>query len=63
MNKRSHPEVTVAARRLTPEEERRFSVAIDLFLAEMVRQQPGHERKRSEVSKTERQAVHRPRPL
>lgn len=54
MKKRSKPEVTVATKRLTPEEERHLSVAIDLFLAEMVRQQLSHDRGQGEQTRTER---------
>ena len=63
MKKRSQPEVTVAAKRLTPEEERRLITAIDLFLAEMVRQQLGRDREEHEVSTSQRKEVHRARPL
>jgi hypothetical protein len=63
MNQSGNPKVTVATERLTPEEERHLSVAIDLFLAEMVRQQLGHDRERNEEARTERQKIHRPRPV
>lgn len=54
MNERSKPKVTVATRRLTPEEERHLSVAIDLFLAELVRQQLSRDRGQSETNRAER---------
>lgn len=54
MKKQSKPEVTVATRRQTHEEERQLSVAIDLLLAELVRQQIGHDRGESEKTRTER---------
>lgn len=54
MKKQSKPEVAVASKRLTPEEERHLSVAIDLFLAELVRQELSHDRERSEKTRTER---------
>jgi hypothetical protein len=63
MKQQTHPKVTVAMRRLTPEEERRLNVALDLFLAEMVRQQLSHGEGNRETSRTERKAVHRPGPL
>ena len=63
MNEQTHPKVTVATRRLTPEVERRLNVAINLFLAEMVRQQLSHGEGHSETSRTERKGVHRPGPL
>ena len=63
MNKRSQPEVTVVARRLTLEAERTLITAIDLFLAEMVRQQLGRDREEHEVSTSRRKEVHCARPL
>ena len=63
MNKRSRPEVTIAVKRLPPEEERKLITAIDLFLAEMVRQQLGSDREEHEVSTSQRNEVHRARPL
>ena len=63
MNKRSQPDVTVAAKRLAPEEERTLITAIDLFLSEMVRQQLGRDRQEHEISAAQRKEVHRARPL
>jgi hypothetical protein len=54
MKKQSKPEVTVATRRLTPEEERHLSVAIDLYLVELVRQQLSRDRGQSGKTRTER---------
>jgi hypothetical protein len=63
MNKSSRSKVTFAVKRMTPEEERQLHVAIDLFLAELVRQQLRREKEASERTETNGKTVHRSGPM
>ena len=63
MEQRHTPKVTAAIRQQTPEEERRFAAALDLFLTEWVRQELNRCQEDHEISKTKRKTLHRARPL
>ena len=63
MNRRSELEMVAATRQQTPEEERQFIAALDLLVAELVRQQPLRNRNDREEPESTRKTLHQPRQV
>ena len=63
MRRGDEPRIAVTVKQQTLEEERRFTVALDLFLAELVRQQLERPKGNDEISETEGETIYRSGPL